>query len=188
MALGARIRQFRADRKWTLEDLSERSGVEVGTISALENRDSERSKFAPKLALAFGCSLEQLLGTEPSGATYATATSGEPLRAREPDGLERLSPAERDIVLAYRFLLRQADKDQFRELIMAKAEEDRGIAAEVLNRYGANGVAEKARVNAALPVRPDGTQLDTIPGDLGPPVEPSPTTKPKNGNETPTKP
>lgn len=45
---------------WTLEQLSERSGVEVGTINALENRDSKRSQFASALAKAYGITTEAL--------------------------------------------------------------------------------------------------------------------------------
>lgn len=61
MALGARVRFYREYRKWTLEDLAEVSSVDVGTISALENRNSRRSNFAPALAKAFGLSVEQLI-------------------------------------------------------------------------------------------------------------------------------
>lgn len=61
MALGARVRFYREYRRWTLEDLAERSGVDVGTISALENRNSKRSNFAQPLAGAFGLSIEQLI-------------------------------------------------------------------------------------------------------------------------------
>lgn len=61
MALGARVRFYREYRKWTLERLAELSGVDVGTISALENRNSRRSNFAPALANAFGLSVEQLI-------------------------------------------------------------------------------------------------------------------------------
>lgn len=60
MALGARIRYYREKAKLTLEQLSERSGVDVGTISALENRDSSRSKFATAVAQGLGMSLEML--------------------------------------------------------------------------------------------------------------------------------
>jgi hypothetical protein len=40
-------------RGWTLEKLEEESGVAVGTISALENRDSSRSQYFPQLAKAW---------------------------------------------------------------------------------------------------------------------------------------
>lgn len=63
MSLGHRIRYYREKRKWTLDDLATRCGpeVNVGTLSALENRDSQRSKFAPLIAKAFGLTIEQLL-------------------------------------------------------------------------------------------------------------------------------
>lgn len=60
MALGARIRYYREKAGLTLDQLSERSGVDVGTISALENRDSSRSKYATALAQGLGMSLEML--------------------------------------------------------------------------------------------------------------------------------
>lgn len=61
MALGKQIRKYRTQLDWTLEQLEEKSGVPAGTISALEVRDSTRSKFAPALANAFGLTVEQLL-------------------------------------------------------------------------------------------------------------------------------
>lgn len=61
MALGKQIRKYRSHLGWTLEQLEEKSGVPAGTISALEVRDSTRSKFAPALANAFGLTVEQLL-------------------------------------------------------------------------------------------------------------------------------
>jgi transcriptional regulator with XRE-family HTH domain len=60
MTLGARVRFYREYRGWTLEKLAELSSVDVGTISALENRKSRRSNFAQALATAFGLSIEQL--------------------------------------------------------------------------------------------------------------------------------
>lgn len=54
MALGARVRFYRERLGLTLEQLSDASEVDVGTISAIENRDSERSKFTGKLAAALG--------------------------------------------------------------------------------------------------------------------------------------
>ena len=60
MALGSRIRYYREMAGYTLDQLSERSGVDVGTISALENRDSSRSKFASTIASALGMTVEML--------------------------------------------------------------------------------------------------------------------------------
>lgn len=60
MAIGARIKHYRNKAGLTLEQLAERSGVELGTISALENRDSSRSKYASALAAALGLTVEQL--------------------------------------------------------------------------------------------------------------------------------
>lgn len=60
MALGENIRFHRERLNLTLEQLSEKSGVDVGTISALENRNSGRSKYAPALCKALGFTVEQL--------------------------------------------------------------------------------------------------------------------------------
>lgn len=60
MATGSRVRHYRLKMGWTLEELSERSGVEVGTISAIEQRDSERSSKFLQIAPAFGLTVEQL--------------------------------------------------------------------------------------------------------------------------------
>lgn len=101
MALGARIRYYREKAGLTLEQLSERSGVDVGTISALENRDSSRSKYATALAQGLGMSLEML---EMEGADHdvsslisgvapqAPAPVGTPISSREepPEGYVRL--------------------------------------------------------------------------------------------------
>lgn len=78
MALGNRVKTLRKRLKLTLEQLSERSGVDLGTIAALENRDSIRSKFAPQLASALGVSLENLLGV-----TEAPDTPSQSARRRE---------------------------------------------------------------------------------------------------------
>lgn len=60
MATGKRIKHYRQKAGWKLADLSDACGVDVGTISALENRDSKRSEnFAP-IARAFGLTVEQL--------------------------------------------------------------------------------------------------------------------------------
>ena len=66
MALGKTVRTMRLARKWTLKELSKRSGVPVGTIGALEMRDSVRSEYAAQLAHGFGVSLEALLSPDKS--------------------------------------------------------------------------------------------------------------------------
>lgn len=60
MATGKQIRAYREIKEWTLDDLSRESGVDVGTISALEVRDSFRSKYFQPIASAFGLTVEQL--------------------------------------------------------------------------------------------------------------------------------
>lgn len=71
MALGAQIKFHRDRLGLTLEQLSDRSGVEVGTISALENRDSSRSQFVSAIARGLGMSVEELEG-EGSGSPPPT--------------------------------------------------------------------------------------------------------------------
>jgi transcriptional regulator with XRE-family HTH domain len=75
MSLGKRVRFYREHRGWTLEQLAERSGVEVGTISALENRKSTRSNFALALATAFDLSIEKLLDESRNWLAEDTASS-----------------------------------------------------------------------------------------------------------------
>jgi phage repressor protein C with HTH and peptisase S24 domain len=60
MGLGRRIRHFREKAQLKLPQLAELSGVDVGTISALELRDSSRSQYFPMLARAFGMTVEEL--------------------------------------------------------------------------------------------------------------------------------
>lgn len=60
MALGKQIRIHRAALGLTLEQLSDLCGVDVGTISALENRDSARSKYASAIAKGLGMTVEEL--------------------------------------------------------------------------------------------------------------------------------
>lgn len=63
MSTGAQIRKYRTMLGWTLKQLSDRSGVDVGTISALELRSSSRSKYLGAIAAAIGLSIEQLQDT-----------------------------------------------------------------------------------------------------------------------------
>lgn len=94
MALGKQIRRYREQMEWTLETLSEKSGVDVGTISAMENRDSQRSKYASALAKALGLTLDQLL--DESNAYTPSFTKNEVGQTAKPSGGEMLTP---DMVL-----------------------------------------------------------------------------------------
>lgn len=75
MPLGSRIRYYREKAGWTLDQLSERCGVDVGTISALENRNSQRSKYAVMIAAGFGLTLNQL---EDEAADYNVPAEPQP--------------------------------------------------------------------------------------------------------------
>lgn len=60
MPIGAQIRRYRKVLNWKLAQLSEASGVDVGTLSALELRDSVRSAAFLPISQALGLTLEQL--------------------------------------------------------------------------------------------------------------------------------
>ena len=93
MALGSRIRYYREKSKLTLDQLSERSGVDVGTISALENRDSSRSKYATAIAQGLGLTVEML---EAEDQDYPRTAAIPRDRASAPQGVS----ASYDRVLA----------------------------------------------------------------------------------------
>jgi transcriptional regulator with XRE-family HTH domain len=83
MALGKTVKKLREARGWTLKDLSKRAGVPVGTIGALEVRDSARSEYAAKLAQGFGVPLEELLPATQSDVNEPLYTYG----AKQPPAL-----------------------------------------------------------------------------------------------------
>lgn len=76
MGLGKEIRRQRLAKGWTLEKLEEESGVAVGTISAIETRDSMRSQYFPQLARALGMTVEQLQLPEAAGHTVTYLQPG----------------------------------------------------------------------------------------------------------------
>lgn len=80
MALGRQIKKQRERLGWTLEVLSDRSGVDVGTISALEVRDSQRTKYAAAIAAAFNLTMEELEDPSTDAAVLAQSRSGPPKR------------------------------------------------------------------------------------------------------------
>lgn len=81
-------------RGYTLEKLEELSGVEVGTLSALENRDSKRSAHVHLIAAALGVSVEDLMGEEREiGGPVAAPIRFRAIPPPEPTGLQAMEPA-----------------------------------------------------------------------------------------------
>jgi phage repressor protein C with HTH and peptisase S24 domain/DNA-binding XRE family transcriptional regulator len=76
MGLGKKIREVRLAKGWTLEKLEQASGVAVGTISALEKRDSARSMYFPSLARALGIPLTELYAQDTEGQLPVSWTEG----------------------------------------------------------------------------------------------------------------
>lgn len=60
----------------TLEYVSEKSGVDIGTISALENRDSSRSKFFPAIAKGLGMTFDELVMDPEEWQSYKSSHLG----------------------------------------------------------------------------------------------------------------
>lgn len=97
MALGKNIRLYRGRRGWTLAQLSDQSGVDIGTISALEVRASVRSKFASSIAKALGMSVEELEADAPE---IGPAPSLSPCQAANPPATQHPAIAEIAAALA----------------------------------------------------------------------------------------
>lgn len=99
MALGANVKAFRANRKWDQPTLSEKAKVDIGTISALETRDSARSQYTAQLAAAFGVSIEELLsGDDPITRTGKALAKAPPPKA---DPAHGLSPRAIEVAQAW---------------------------------------------------------------------------------------
>ena len=75
-----------------------------------------------------------------------------------------LNTREMDAVLAMR-AISQKQREMFVTQLMQAAEDAAHFAAEVLSREGVTATAQ-GNVGAGLPVRPDGEQLDSVPGEL----------------------
>lgn len=60
MSLGSQVQKYREAADLRFRELADLSGVEVGTINALEKRNSNRSVHFAALAKALGLSIEQL--------------------------------------------------------------------------------------------------------------------------------
>jgi len=82
MALGSNIRRHRLAKGLTLDQLADLSGVDTGTISALEMRDSSRSKYAPALARGLGMTMDALLS---DGLNAPLGQLGQLIKSHEDD-------------------------------------------------------------------------------------------------------
>lgn len=75
MGLGTNLARLRKAKGWTLDDLDERSGVGRSVIHAIEKRNSRTSVHAPKLAAAFGISVDELLADGAPDAQHVRPTA-----------------------------------------------------------------------------------------------------------------
>jgi transcriptional regulator with XRE-family HTH domain len=113
MGTGRNIRAIRLGLGWKLKDLAERAEVEIGTLSALESRDSSKSDYFLPIAKAFGMTVEDLTTWTPGGkkvaqpvAIYADPTR-DPTIAEVVRLMQATDNAGRSIALgAVRFALR----------------------------------------------------------------------------------
>ena len=64
MAIGKQLRYYRTKLGYTLQQVSEGTGVEVGTLSAIENRNSTRSNFVGLISRFFDLTVEQFTDEE----------------------------------------------------------------------------------------------------------------------------
>jgi phage repressor protein C with HTH and peptisase S24 domain/DNA-binding XRE family transcriptional regulator len=92
MGVGRFIRELRLAKGWTQPQLSEASGVDVGTISAIEQRDSSRSNHFPALAEALDMPLSFLLHAAKKGELPVRWTNGDKILELQatPDGGKKL--------------------------------------------------------------------------------------------------
>lgn len=84
MGYGRLLRKYREQAGLKLAELSELAQVDIGTISALETRDSSRSQYFGQLARALGLSMEQFANPDFDGKLVAIrdAETGRVLRVQ----------------------------------------------------------------------------------------------------------
>lgn len=84
MSLGSQVKKYRLHLKWSQEKLAELSGAEIGTISALEVRESQTSRKLQDLAKAFGLTIEQLLDESTDWSRLVETRNADVLRNQPP--------------------------------------------------------------------------------------------------------
>lgn len=72
MSLGKNVKLLREAKGWDQATLSRASGVSVGSLSAIEVRNSRRSQFATQLAKALGVSTDDLMSDDVFQTTIST--------------------------------------------------------------------------------------------------------------------
>jgi len=139
--LGARVRQLRKDRKWTLEQAAKQAGLARSTLSKIENGQMSPTYDAlKKLALGLDISVPQLFTTpktsqvtgrlavtqDGQGQDYATTTYEH----------ELLAPVlTKKQMLPYRARIRARSMDEFEGWIRHDGEEFLYVLTGVVRLY-----------------------------------------------------
>lgn len=124
MSLGNKVKKYRLAKGWTLDQLSEASGVKLGTLGALEARNSKRSADILEIAQALGLTVEQLMSDEDHQPAQPTGEVFQVMTAEESE-------------LLYNFRsLTDEDRALHYEEIAAKAAKTRAHVEKVLKTYG----------------------------------------------------
>lgn len=76
-SLAMNVKRFRAERGWTLRELSERSGVSKALLSRIERGDGNPSmETLFRMAAAFGCAVSEVIEVETSRLDVVRADEG----------------------------------------------------------------------------------------------------------------
>lgn len=150
MALGKTIRALRESRGLTLEQLADASGVELGTISALENRDSQRTKFAGRLASALGVTMEELANDDRAVSLASVARQEAPRTLRDWPFSVSLSSIER---------LRAEDKQTLDKTLTA-------FVAGTLARYKSEEMKRNKYVIQSNELKAQGDNMATLDAEI----------------------
>ena len=114
MALGAHVKRRREELQLTQEQLSQRSGVNQQSISALESRDSKQSRYLLPLARALGLQADELLSGRWRNvqSTFTSSRNGTTLhRTGESGGKREATATSEDQDVFYVEALKQIAQD-----------------------------------------------------------------------------
>jgi transcriptional regulator with XRE-family HTH domain len=104
MAFGKNMDRIARAKGLSLADLARATGIGIGTLAAMRARDSESSKFAPRIAKALGVDVSELLAPPAAGYTPGTAAPAAPIAAEPaPTAYHHaLTPLEWQLIELYR--------------------------------------------------------------------------------------